>query len=113
MEGREREREGGAGREVSEVVGGRETRVASGAHALAAACRRRPRREREVDNAPLYSIPHFNFTMTASPVSSLRKGFGLTMSAAMGFGLTTIFFFSSQRSLLRDSYDLTRPASHL
>lgn len=27
---------------------------------------------------PLYSMPHFSFTIMILPVSSLRKGFGLT-----------------------------------
>lgn len=27
---------------------------------------------------PLYSMPHLSFTMTCFPVSSLRKGLGLT-----------------------------------
>lgn len=30
------------------------------------------------NNTPLYSIPHFNFTMTGLPVKSFRKGFGFT-----------------------------------
>ena len=28
--------------------------------------------------APLYSIPHFNLTITGFPVKSFRNGFGLT-----------------------------------
>lgn len=31
-----------------------------------------------LQDLPLYSIPHFNFTMTAFPVRSFRNGFGLT-----------------------------------
>lgn len=30
------------------------------------------------NNTPLYSIPHFNFTMTGLPVKSFKKGFGFT-----------------------------------
>ena len=44
-----------------------------------------------IRSAPLYSIPHFSFTITGFPVRSFRNGFGLTGTVCTGHASSQSF----------------------